>query len=161
MEKINLEEEARSRRVAKSLAANIEFLNRNEDDGRDEEFLLKLAKGLVVVFLVSGDEIFREGEPGDDMYFVKKGTVDILVNDMTVATINAGKFFGEVSLIANIPRTATAKATSTCMLYRLSRATFTKILDEFEDMRERIKRIYEERLAKVSLEKLNRSLTTK
>ncbi|KAI8622377.1 hypothetical protein BC830DRAFT_673488 [Chytriomyces sp. MP71] len=156
MEKINQEEEERARRVAQSLAANLEFLQRNTGDGRDDEFLLKLAKGLVVTFLVAGDIVFREGEPGDDIYFIKKGTVEIVAGGRVVNSIGAGMLFGEIALIANTPRTATTRAATTCMLYRLSRITFNKIIQEFDDMRERINRIYLERMEFVRQENLNK-----
>jgi CRP-like cAMP-binding protein len=58
----------------------------------------------------------------------------------------------EVALIANIPRTATVQAASSCVLYKLTRADFVTILGEFEDMRIRIDKIYQERMEKVRME---------
>jgi CRP-like cAMP-binding protein len=60
--------------------------------------------------------------------------------------------YTEVALIANIPRTATVQAAVACVLYRLNRSDFMGILSEFEDMRLRIDRIYQERMEKVRLE---------
>jgi CRP-like cAMP-binding protein len=58
----------------------------------------------------------------------------------------------EVALIANIPRTATVQAAVSTCLYRLTRADFMVILGEFDDMRIRIDRIYQERMKKVKEE---------
>src|SRR6185503_226575 len=62
-----------------------------------------------------GDVLFRHGDPGDSLYLVRKGEIELFVRDhtgekivLTVAT--AGDLFGELSLLDNGPRTATAQA---------------------------------------------------
>ncbi|RKO90249.1 cyclic nucleotide-binding-like protein [Blyttiomyces helicus] len=86
------------------------------------------------------------------MYFILDGTVAIVVNDKVVASLKYGSFFGEVALIAQIPRTATVRALTPCHLYRLNRVDFMLILEEFEDMALRVDLIYAERMAKVRAE---------
>ncbi|RKO88092.1 cyclic nucleotide-binding-like protein [Blyttiomyces helicus] len=86
------------------------------------------------------------------MYFILDGSVAIVVNGNVVASLHYGNFFGEVALIAQIPRTATVRAATPCHLYRLSRVDFMLILEEFEDMARRVDLIYEERMAKVRAE---------
>ena len=60
-----------------------------------------------------GDIIFRQGDPGDCMYDIQSGAVDIYVNyggadEKKVAGLSAGELFGEMSLIDYSPRSATA-----------------------------------------------------
>ncbi|MEK6574554.1 MAG: cyclic nucleotide-binding domain-containing protein, partial [Chloroflexota bacterium] len=62
-----------------------------------------------------GDTLFRFGDPGDSLYVVRKGEMELFVKDHTgeriVLTVaKPGDMFGELSLLDNGPRTATALA---------------------------------------------------
>jgi uncharacterized membrane protein len=64
----------------------------------------------------AGTAIFRAGDPGESMYIVVSGEVDIFFrNDtgrqVTIETAGPGHFFGEISLLDGGPRTASATAT--------------------------------------------------
>jgi uncharacterized membrane protein len=62
----------------------------------------------------SGAAIFKQGDIPKFFYVVEDGIVDIVlpavVDDITVATFEAGSFFGELGVFDNEPRTATARA---------------------------------------------------
>ncbi|KAI9335327.1 cyclic nucleotide-binding-like protein [Obelidium mucronatum] len=152
MEKIRAELNAKKLSIAIDLASKVPFLNRRLNDGRDEEFFKMIADSLEPVFFGTGDVIFQAGELGNEMYFLKDGTVDILVRGSTVSSLASGTFFGEVALIANIPRTASAHASSSCHLFKLTRDAFLQILNEFKDVRDGIDEIYKERLERVRRE---------
>ncbi|KAJ3119578.1 hypothetical protein HK100_000248 [Physocladia obscura] len=137
----------------KELIQKVNFLRREANDGRDELFVGRIATVLIACYFVPGDVIITQGE-----YFILSGTVDIIVNGNHVVSFNDGAFFGEVALIANIPRTATVQASSSCSMYRLTRPDFMRILTEFEDVKQRIDVIYNERMAKVKLEEEARKL---
>ncbi|KAJ3218421.1 anaphase-promoting complex subunit Hcn1 [Dinochytrium kinnereticum] len=132
----------------RELIEKVPFLRRQQNDGRDDQFIGRIARSLSVGYYVNGDYIIRQGE-----YFIVTGTVKIMVNGNQVATFTDGAFFGEVALIANIPRTASVVAASPSIIYRLTRTEFMDILMEFDDMRVRIDRIYQERMAKVRVER--------
>ena len=62
-----------------------------------------------------GEILFREGEPGDSMYVMQTGRVQITKNvsngERILATLGAGEFFGEMAILNDHPRTATAVVT--------------------------------------------------
>ncbi len=63
--------------------------------------------------------IFRENEPGMGMYIIESGNVIILSEaaKMQLSELNAGGFFGEMSLLDAAPRSATAKARTECRIF--------------------------------------------
>ncbi|MEI8092657.1 MAG: cyclic nucleotide-binding domain-containing protein [Spirochaetales bacterium] len=75
----------------------------------------------------AGDVIFREGEPGENMYIVLDGEVEILKqagggSSKVLATVGKGAFFGEMALIEDRPRSASAVATTEGRLLVMSDA---------------------------------------
>ena len=73
----------------------------------------------------AGQEIFREGAPGDGVYFVKDGLVEISAGTSTTrrvfSRLGPGEIFGEMSLIEHRPRSATAAAAAASEVYFLPR----------------------------------------
>ncbi|KAJ3229208.1 Potassium voltage-gated channel sub H member 7 [Chytriomyces hyalinus] len=136
----------------KQLIAKVPFLNRKMHDGRDELFLGRIATALTTSYYVPGDIIISVGDMGFEMFFILKGSVNVMVGGNLVGRLQEGSFFGELALIANIPRTATIQAASTCVMYVLSRKDFEKILPEYEDVRNGLDVIYLERMARVKQE---------
>jgi uncharacterized BrkB/YihY/UPF0761 family membrane protein len=79
----------------------------------------------------SGTVIFREGEEGDCMFYVLSGSVAVLRGDTPLKTIGQGGYFGEMSMLLEAPRTATAVAArEETVLARISRTNFETILRE-------------------------------
>jgi CRP-like cAMP-binding protein len=60
--------------------------------------------------------IFREGEPGVGMYIIETGRVQIIQESgkRILAELTNGEFFGELALLDESPRSATANATEPC-----------------------------------------------
>ncbi len=56
----------------------------------------------------AGQTIFSQGEPGDHMYVVLDGEVDLMIGDVTIATVSSGEMFGEMAVIDHRDRSATA-----------------------------------------------------
>lgn len=79
-----------------------------------------------------GQPIFAEGDPGDGMYLLVSGTVRIEKRTgttagarKTLAILEAGDYFGEMALLEQQPRSATAVASGATQVLRLSTAAFT------------------------------------
>jgi serine/threonine protein phosphatase PrpC len=68
--------------------------------------------------------VVRQGERGDDLYFVAEGVVDVYVNDVLVTSISVGGHFGELALISGEARSATVVARTPTRLLRMSREDF-------------------------------------
>ena len=76
-----------------------------------------------------GDIIFKENDEGaKEMYFIDSGRVKIVKKvgdtDATLATLDEGDFFGEMSLISGNKRSATAMAFTDCKVHTMDKETF-------------------------------------
>jgi len=72
----------------------------------------------------SGQEIFQEGSPGDGVYFVKSGLVEISAGKTArrvFSRLGPGELFGEMAVIEHRPRSATASAAEATEVYFLPR----------------------------------------
>jgi CRP-like cAMP-binding protein len=83
-----------------------------------------LAARLVAERRAAGEEIFAQGDAGDRFYLVSDGAVEIAVDRVVVAEEGPGDYFGEIALIRDVPRTATARALADSLLYSLDGAAF-------------------------------------
>lgn len=80
-----------------------------------------------------GEAIVREGEPGDCLYQVLQGRVEVLKatrsgQQTPVRQLGAGELFGEMTLLLDAPRSATVRALEECRLLRLTRASMAPLL---------------------------------
>jgi signal transduction histidine kinase len=72
----------------------------------------------------AGHQLFREGDPGDAIYVIRAGTVEISASvsggrAQIVSKLGPGEFFGEMSVIEFKPRSATATAAEPLVVYRI------------------------------------------
>ena len=86
--------------------------------------------GVGTVAYGAGDIIFEEGKPGDEMYLVKEGRVNIRVEGLTVYSLGAGEIFGEMALISSDPRSATAVAATDCTLLPVNEERFLFLVQQ-------------------------------
>ncbi|HEY3322769.1 MAG TPA: cyclic nucleotide-binding domain-containing protein [Planctomycetota bacterium] len=78
----------------------------------------------------ANDVIFHEGEQGDMMYVVKAGTVELRVLGRVVETLEAGEMLGEMALVDNEARSASAIAITDCQLVPIDREKFQFLIRE-------------------------------
>jgi len=75
-----------------------------------------------------GEVVFYEGTTGSSMFVVLGGTVSIYEGKKLLATLGQGETFGEMALIDNDPRSASAVAAEDCKLFELTETTFQRLL---------------------------------
>ncbi|HEY9898888.1 MAG TPA: DUF2225 domain-containing protein [Pantanalinema sp.] len=73
---------------------------------------------------VPGKTICREGDPGDSMFIVMRGSARVSVGDQPVAMLKPGQVFGEMSLLSGQPRSATVVAEESAELLEIDRVAF-------------------------------------
>jgi CRP/FNR family transcriptional regulator, cyclic AMP receptor protein len=75
-----------------------------------------------------GEVLFREDEPGREMYIIQSGKIRISKKmrglEKTLATLGRGDFFGEMSILNNKPRSATAEVVEDARLLVIDPQTF-------------------------------------
>jgi CRP/FNR family transcriptional regulator, cyclic AMP receptor protein len=83
-----------------------------------------------------GEKLFRKGESGSSMFIVEEGIIEVSIPgdqgrpDIRVSVVHEGNFFGELSLIDGLPRTATAVAMEDCRLLEMTRPDFLRFLSD-------------------------------
>ena len=97
----------------------------------------------------AGQEIFQEGEPGDIMYGILEGKVDLVVNGKTVETTDTGEVFGVGVLVGVGYRTYTAIAKTDCKLAFLDRRQFLFAVQETPIFALKVMKSYSERLTRL------------
>jgi putative peptide zinc metalloprotease protein len=72
--------------------------------------------------------VVTQGEMGDAFYAVANGWFEVVVDGHRVGSCEAGGHFGEVALLADVPRTATVRSLTPARVFRLDRAGFEQLL---------------------------------
>jgi SulP family sulfate permease len=103
--------------------------------GRKPETLSALESCMQQRFFKAGDNIFSSGEPGDQLFLVRRGEVRILLpvdenHSHHISTFGRGAFFGEMSFLDGNLRSATAVAYTDTDLFVLSRQSFDQFSEE-------------------------------
>ncbi len=88
----------------------------------------RVAAQLVVRHVEAGVELMRQGEPGDEMYVVRSGRLEVEVDGQIVRMAGRGAVVGEFVLLGAGGRTATVRATRDAELWVLSRRVFDELL---------------------------------
>ena len=109
----------------------------------------KLIVSLKPMRVFKGYEIIKQGDPGDAFYLIASGRVSVFVNKgevrVKVAELGADKYFGEMALISNEPRTATVMAEGLTELFVLQKSDFQNILMKNPSIAAKIKEAYQQR----------------
>jgi len=116
------------------------------------EELDRLMTELEVVNLRSGEILFHEGDPGEHLYIVVKGELEILMapdtdNEMILNEIHEGEYIGEMSLIqSGGHRSASARARGEVVTLSMSRAQFREMLKRHPHLANAMVRVLSQRL---------------
>ena len=82
------------------------------------------------IHVQAGKVLTKEGDPGREFMIIASGTATVRRKGRKVATLGPGDFFGELALLAGVPRTATVIAETDMVVEALNRAEFATLLDE-------------------------------
>lgn len=101
--------------------------------GLPRKDLARLAEVVGGVAVDKGEVVFHEGEPGDAFYIVHQGAVEILKarpdgTEEKLAVRRDGEAFGEMALLNDAPRSATARALQETQLLTVAREDFEELL---------------------------------
>ena len=100
-----------------------------------ESILAGISQGKMVKEYSANRNIFRQGDPADSVFFIRRGAVKLTVasqqgKEAIVAILNAGDFFGEGCLAGQPLRMATAIATTDCTIIRIERQKLVGLLHD-------------------------------
>jgi voltage-gated potassium channel len=88
--------------------------------------LAEVARLLKVQTCHRGSTVVRQGQPGDSMFFIAEGEVEVQAGAARIR-LRAGQFFGEMALISGAPRNATVVAATPARLLRLDVVDFREL----------------------------------
>lgn len=105
-------------------------------DGLSRSQLSEIASVLHRREYAPDEVLFRQGNPGVGMYIIRSGAVDIVYEPTgdTLAELEDGDFLGELALLNESPRSATAIAREDAILYGLYRPDFLGLVEHDTDL---------------------------
>jgi CRP-like cAMP-binding protein len=103
--------------------------------------------------LKAGEILFRAGDPGDALYIVGRGKVEVLANGSpgaeasggAIAVLGKGHAFGEMSLLSGGPRSATIRAVEETDLLEIGKDDFDRLVATDRQLADAVKRISHQR----------------
>ena len=98
----------------------------------------------------AGTTIFSQGEPRDLMYIVLSGEIDLQRGGRTFEQLSAGALVGEMAMIDNAPRSATAIAKTNCRLVPIDEKRFEFMIEERPSFALHVMRVLAERVRRTN-----------
>ena len=98
------------------------------------------------VTLAPGTVLFAEGDAGDVMYAVVEGEVELLRGDDVLEVVSGGAIVGEMALLDDSPRSATARARSEARVVAVDRRNFTFLVQEHPTFALQVMRVMADRI---------------
>jgi potassium-dependent mechanosensitive channel len=105
----------------------------------DAELRILIEQGYQKVF-PAGSCLFQEQDPGTTFYIILAGQVQVFSQQLNqkIATLNQGDFFGEISLLTGLPRSATVTTLSETTLFIVDQSALQKLLQRHQNLAEQI-----------------------
>jgi CRP-like cAMP-binding protein len=104
----------------------------------------------------AGEALFREGEPGDTMFAVVEGNIEIALGGQVVERVGPGGVLGELALIDASPRAATATAAVTSRVVSIDKRHFIFLVQEHPTFALQVMAVIAERLRNANPSSANR-----
>ena len=99
--------------------------------------------------LSPGEAVFRQGEKGEELFVLLEGDVDVVVGDRVVEAAGRGAILGEMALIDNSPRSASAIARTACRLVAINRKRFIFMVQQTPNFSLHVMKVMAERLRRM------------
>jgi CRP-like cAMP-binding protein len=96
-----------------------------------------------------GQVIFQKNETGDFMFAVLEGAVDIMMHGRVIDTVKPGSYFGEMALIEDKSRSASAVARTATKVVRVDRARFASLVRQDPSFAFELMRVMADRLRRL------------
>jgi predicted component of type VI protein secretion system len=125
----------------------------------------ELAEDASMHVFSAGEAILREGDPGRSVFIILDGRVKVFTrddkgNELPLATLGVGQFFGEMSLVSGEPRSSSVAALELSVVVELSYASMAKVIEQNLAVREVLEQYHKvrkqdtlDKLAKMGLTK--------
>ena len=97
-----------------------------------------------------GEKIFEAFDMGSEMYVVLEGEVELTIDSKVIETMGPGEPFGEMALIDQAPRVATASAKTACKLAVISEKRFLFMVQTTPHFALQIMKVMADRLRKMN-----------
>ena len=112
----------------------------------DIDFGLLARDGIATQAIKAGAVIFQEGDKADGLFIIKSGQVGIRLGNRSLAELNANSIFGEMALIDDAPRSATAVAVTDVELVAVSEKQFLFLVSQTPFFALKVMRVLARRL---------------
>lgn len=89
-----------------------------------------VAAAAAMIRVPAGAFLFREGDPGDALYLVRTGRLEVLRGDVVIRVLGAGAALGELALLTESERSASVRARRETEVLRLDRDDFAALLTD-------------------------------
>ena len=113
-----------------------------------------LSAHVELMAVAAGTNLIEEGQPGDAAYLVVDGEFEVVKKSdrqsITIALREAGEVFGEMALIDQVPRTATATAKTACKLAVIPEKRFLFMVQTTPHFALKIMKVMADRLRKMN-----------
>lgn len=109
------------------------------------DFNMILRRGIPLRWFEAGERIFLERDAGDAMYVVRSGSVEVVDRYSVVEQIGEGGVFGEMAIIDDAPRAATARASCPTEVAVIDKPAFLALVADEPDFALYIMRLMAER----------------
>ena len=107
----------------------------------------KVAKVADEIDLKAGKTLVKEGSRGREFFVVLEGTVDCRRNSRLLRKLGPGDFFGELSLVTDLPRTATCTAVTPVRALVVTERAFRDLLKRYPGVQSKVLEAAADRLA--------------
>lgn len=114
-------------------------------EGLETALLEKISGMFVTESYPAKRVVVREGTRGNRFYLIARGQVSVHKTsadgtEERIATLEDGDYFGEIALVRNVPRVATVRTITPCVMLTLHHDIFQSLLDRSPEIRQKIER---------------------